>query len=111
MLPNRWRFQNFEACDPELAQLKEPVNFWTVYYAVAAEAFLWGLGTAIGELPPYFVAKAASIAGTSNEELNELLEENPTGFVGKLKQTLFRFLKKNAFLAVTIAASVSFKKY
>lgn len=74
---------------------------------MALEAFLWGLGTAIGELPPYFVARAASIAGTSNEELNELLEESTTGFVGKLKQTLFRFLKQNAFIAVTFAASVS----
>jgi hypothetical protein len=23
------------------------------------EAFLWGFGTALGELPPYFVARAA----------------------------------------------------
>jgi len=34
-----------------------------IYKAVALEAFLWGLGTAIGELPPYFVARAASKAG------------------------------------------------
>ena len=26
---------------------------------VALPAFLWGVGTAIGELPPYFVARAA----------------------------------------------------
>jgi hypothetical protein len=39
------------------------------------EAFLWGLGTALGELPPYFIARAASIAGQKTEELNELLEE------------------------------------
>jgi len=35
---------------------------------------LWGLGTAIGELPPYFVAKAASEAGSINDELEELLD-------------------------------------
>jgi hypothetical protein len=46
---------------------------WTVYQAVCLEAFLFGLGTAIGELPPYFVAKAASIAGQTNEELNQIL--------------------------------------
>ena len=39
------------------------------------EAFLWGLGTALGELPAYFIARAASIAGQKTEELNELLEE------------------------------------
>lgn len=25
--------------------------------AVQIEAFLWGLGTAIGELPPYYISK------------------------------------------------------
>ncbi len=28
--------------------------------AVQLEAFLWGFGTALGELPPYFVAKKAA---------------------------------------------------
>lgn len=49
------------------------------------EAFLWGLGTAIGELPPYFVAKAASQAGKSTEEINELLTQKEEGIVGALK--------------------------
>lgn len=40
-----------------------------IYGAVFLEAFLWGAGTAIGELPPYFVARAASAAGGVNEEL------------------------------------------
>lgn len=49
------------------------------------EAFLWGLGTAIGELPPYYVARAgintfnlislASLAGRKSEEIEELLDE------------------------------------
>ena len=48
----------------------------TIYKAVIIEAFLWGLGTAIGELPPYFVARAASEAGGTSEELEELLEHD-----------------------------------
>ena len=32
----------------------------TIYLAVIYEAFLWGFGTAIGELPPYFVSRAAA---------------------------------------------------
>ena len=36
-------------------------------------AFLWGFGTALGELPPYFVARAASIAGNKTEELETIL--------------------------------------
>lgn len=107
LLPSRWRFQNFEACDLELASLKPPVSFWAVYLSVALEAFLWGFGTTIGELPPYFVAKAASMAGSRDEELNEILEGSATGIVGKLKQTLFRFVKRHAFITVLLAASVS----
>jgi len=42
---------------------------------VIIEAFLWGLGTAIGELPPYYVARAASLAGRKHEELAEMLDE------------------------------------
>jgi hypothetical protein len=34
---------------------------------------LWGTGTAIGELPPYFVSRAASIAGQRSEELADLI--------------------------------------
>jgi hypothetical protein len=64
LLPSRWRFDHFEECGAG-----EGVSFWQIYSAVALEAFLWGFGTALGELPPYFFALAASIAGTKNEEL------------------------------------------
>jgi len=39
------------------------VGLIDVFFAVILEASLWGLGTAIGELPPYFVAKAAALSG------------------------------------------------
>ena len=40
---------------------------------------MWGAGTAIGELPPYFMARAARLSGKAIEdedfeELEELLE-------------------------------------
>lgn len=37
------------------------VSFFDILMQVQFEAFLWGFGTAIGELPPYFVARAAGI--------------------------------------------------
>lgn len=39
---------------------------------MAAPAALWGLGTALGELPPYFVARAAARSGRLLEELEEV---------------------------------------
>lgn len=35
---------------------------------------LFGIGTAIGELPPYFVARAAALADKKLEELEEVFE-------------------------------------
>ena len=35
----------------------ESIGVLGILMAVQLESFLWGLGTAIGELPPYFVAK------------------------------------------------------
>ncbi len=32
-----------------------------VFVKVCLEAFAWGAGTAIGELPPYFVARAGTL--------------------------------------------------
>lgn len=36
---------------------EETIGFFGILLSVQIEAFLWGMGTAIGELPPYFVAK------------------------------------------------------
>ncbi|KAL7612061.1 hypothetical protein Lser_V15G07067 [Lactuca serriola] len=45
---------------------------------VQVEAILWGLGTALGELPPYFISRAASISGDKMDvtELDASSSEN-----------------------------------
>jgi hypothetical protein len=55
-MPSRWAFHHFKAC-PEFEGVPT-VSTLAIYQAVIIEAFLWGLGTAIGELPPYYVARA-----------------------------------------------------
>ena len=72
MLPSRWRFDHFAHCDT-VPDDQVTIGFFTIYWAVFLEAFLWGAGTAIGELPPYFVARAASVAGGIDEELEDIL--------------------------------------
>ena len=43
---------------------------------VRIEAFCWGAGTALGELPPYFMARAHRLSGyDSDEEEDEFDEE------------------------------------
>ncbi|KAF9270987.1 Vacuolar membrane protease, partial [Mortierella alpina] len=61
-------------------QLALPLTIYSIFRAVQWESFFWGLGTAIGELPPYFVARAAALSGNRNEELaaiEDLLMKKP----------------------------------
>jgi hypothetical protein len=51
------------------------VGVWAIIAKVRVEAFCWGLGTAIGELPPYFMARAARLSGGEpDEDTEEFLE-------------------------------------
>jgi len=78
------------------------------------EAFLWGAGTAIGELPPYFVARAASAAGGIDEELEDILDDEggsvstEDNWINRGKKKLAVFLKSYALVTVLLMASVSY---
>lgn len=59
------------------------ISMWTIISKVRLESFMWGVGTAIGELPPYFMARAARISGADLdedefEEIEELIAEKKT---------------------------------
>lgn len=98
-VPNRWTYQSFAPCTKWEGE--PTIGIFDIYYAVIIEAFLWGFGTAIGELPPYFVARAASMAGETHEEL-----ENQEGLFKKVKDIIEHALKKHAFIVVVLCASV-----
>ena len=38
----------------------ESPSLWSIFMKVQMACFLWGAGTAIGELPPYFMSRAAA---------------------------------------------------
>lgn len=115
MLPSRWNFQRFEQCDT-VSSDQVTIGFFTIYSAVFLEAFLWGAGTAIGELPPYFVARAASAAGGIDEELEDILTNEDgsaeaaavedENWVARSKKKLAVFLKSHAFMTVLCMASI-----
>ncbi|KAI5012195.1 hypothetical protein ZWY2020_024329 [Hordeum vulgare] len=42
---------------------QETIPFSKILHEVHLEAVLWGIGTALGELPPYFISRAASMSG------------------------------------------------
>ncbi|KAM1171836.1 hypothetical protein TB2_021696 [Malus domestica] len=78
---------------------------------VQLEAVLWGLGTAIGELPPYFISRAASMSGNKvvMEELDAPSYEG-TGFIAtrlnQIKRWLLSHSQQLNFFTILVLASV-----
>jgi len=52
-----------------------PVTFLGLFMKVFWPCFLWGAGTAMGEIPPYWVSRQAKLAGQANEELEREIRE------------------------------------
>lgn len=87
---------------------------------VRFEAFLWGVGTALGELPPYFMAKAARLSGYDPEdaeemqEFEELQKKKELGeklnLFERLKLTMERIVERVGFFGILACASVSIKQ-
>jgi hypothetical protein len=101
MLPSRWAYKTFADCPVKPA---EAISFWTIVWAVQLESFLWGFGTALGELPPYFVSRAARAAGKKAEGMEEL--DDFSGFTGVIKKAIFNSIRNYAFITVLLCASI-----
>lgn len=77
---------------------------------------MWGAGTALGELPPYFMARAARLSGSnSDDEFQELeaLEKaqkknKPLSRIDRLKLYTEKLVKKAGFFGILACASVGF---
>ena len=68
--------------DPEAkkaASEAAAMTIWAIMSKVRIEAFCWGAGTALGELPPYFMARASRLSGydpdDDEDEFQELQEK------------------------------------
>ncbi|KAI5076502.1 hypothetical protein GOP47_0008567 [Adiantum capillus-veneris] len=78
------------------------------------EAVLWGVGTALGELPPYFVSRAARRSGEELRKLEDLGSpsslDSPkgtvSGFLNKLKFWVMVHFRQFNFWTILIFASV-----
>lgn len=53
--------------DEALSSSKLTVTLWSIMAKVRLEAMMWGAGTALGELPPYFMARAARLSTLGNK--------------------------------------------
>lgn len=79
---------------------------------VQIEAVLWGVGTAIGELPPYFISRAASSSGNKYDAMKELdtSSAEETGAIAIRLNQIKRWFLSHAqhlnFFTILVLASV-----
>lgn len=74
---------------------------------------MWGAGTALGELPPYFVAKTARLTGIDQENIEEIKElekkkrnQETLCFQDKIKLIVESLIKRVGFFGILACASV-----
>ena len=74
------------------------MTIWQIMSKVRVEAFCWGVGTALGELPPYFMARAHRLSGhdpedDDDDEFLELQQKDPEERVSFLCIPYFNYYK------------------
>jgi len=91
------------------------ISLWSILAKVRLESFMWGVGTALGELPPYFMARASALAGQKNNddefaEIEELLKDESKQksikLVDRVRLFVFRVIKKVGFWGILLCASI-----
>ncbi|XP_055935579.1 vacuole membrane protein 1-like isoform X2 [Argiope bruennichi] len=98
---------------PEGDSSNNIISILAIMSKVRLEAFMWGLGTALGELPPYFMAKAARLSGQDpdDEDFEELLQlkRNKPGeqsFYDRAKLTIQNLVERVGFFGILACASI-----
>jgi len=90
------------------------MSLWTIMSKVRLEAFMWGAGTAIGELPPYFMARAARLSGQIDEEeqeIEELIQEKQAhpkdlSVLDRGKIAVHDLVQRVGFIGILLCASI-----
>lgn len=105
------------ACDETVAA-GLPVTFWNLVFASLPAALLWGFGTAVGEVPPYWVSRAAALAGRRDVEFENLTQKkssssssssgswlSPSAWVQWMQEWMINFLQRYGFWGVFAMAA------
>lgn len=87
---------------PEHVDIEE-VTFLRILQKVGLESFMWGLGTAIGELPPYLAARLRAQAIGSREGGDNLTtaDETPGWEIW-----MIRIINKVGFIGILMCAAI-----
>lgn len=76
------------------------IAFFDLWRKVVTPCLLWGIGTALGEVPPYALSRAAALAGKANAELDEIGEMKGDNAFEKMKIWMVDFMKRYGWWGV-----------
>ncbi|PSN51347.1 Vacuole membrane protein 1 [Blattella germanica] len=101
---------------PEVPDPEWEASIWNIMAKVRLEAMMWGAGTALGELPPYFMARASRLSGYDPDDEDDLKEfeelqrkkNNPESMTHLDRAKLFveRLVEKVGFFGILACASI-----
>jgi len=89
------------------------MSIWKIIRKVRLESFMWGAGTAIGELPPYYLSRQSVLNGVDPddeeyEEAASMLETdvNDNSLYCRAKLFMKSLVEKAGFFGILMAASI-----
>ncbi|XP_059207522.1 vacuole membrane protein 1-like isoform X4 [Centropristis striata] len=95
------------------AAIQGSISLWTIISKVRLEACMWGAGTAIGELPPYFMARAARLSGADPDDedyqrFEEILDQTQSAqdFGTRAKVAVQKLIQRVGFFGILACASI-----
>jgi len=94
---------HFECTSIGTAESFQAVGFWRLLIKVLPYALLWGLGTAIGELPPYAASYAASKAHASDADFEDLaleLSSDSKDLMSLFRRRMIQMIERRGALSV-----------
>ncbi|KAJ1824042.1 hypothetical protein LPJ60_001072 [Coemansia sp. RSA 2675] len=104
------RGPNAFQCGTNVAAAATPATFSAILSMVIIESLCWGAGTAIGELPPYFIARAASAAGQGDIEYQRLRRKAAGGGSLSVKDrallSIYHLLRRFGFAGILVFAAI-----
>jgi len=84
---------------------KTGVSFLQLWLHVFPPCWLWASGTALGEIPPFLLSRAARLAGERNAEFEDLESAGDLEVVRKMKQWMIHLIEVHGFLAILLLAA------
>ena len=102
-----WWASNAIHCEPQEGR-PAPI-FSDFFLKTYLACFLWGCGTALGEIPPYFMSYHAQLAGKQNRELDAMLGHKGRGLVAQVMHDMLNWMlavvRNHGFVAVVLLSA------